>query len=69
MNPRPADRRVGYFTSQVLIGEEKAPTSPQRAINRWNLERRGGRVVFYIDPAVPVLFHGAIKQGHISICG
>ena len=63
MVPRPADKRVGYFTTTLQTGSSKQPTTEQSAINRWNIKRHGGHIVFCIDKTVPEVFHNAIKKG------
>eukprot|EP00949_MAST-11_sp_MAST-11-sp1_P005358 g5358.t1 len=62
MIPRPFDRRVGYFTTNILRGGANEVTRQYTVINKWNLERRGGRIIYCIDPAVPVAYRGVIKR-------
>lgn len=63
MVPRPFDRRVGYFTTPVLLGGASTATQRQHAICRWDLQRRQGRLLYCIDPAVPKAYHATLKRG------
>ena len=63
MTPRMHDRRVGYFTTSILKGEENKVTLENFVINRWNFDRLGGTLKYCIDPNVPKLYHETIKQG------
>ena len=77
MRPRYADDRLGFFTVQRVnfgLDEQKAVT--ERFIRRWRLEpsdpqayARGELVdpvkpiTYYVDPATPERWRGAVKRG------
>jgi hypothetical protein len=77
MRPRYADERAGFFSIERInygLDEQKAAT--QRFIRRWRLEpkdpaayARGELVepvkpiVYYVDPATPERWRGAVKRG------
>ncbi len=77
VTPRLADDRVGYFTVERInfgLDEQKAAT--ERFIRRWRLEpsdpeayHRGELVEpvepirYYIDPATPERWRGAVRRG------
>ncbi|CAK0799146.1 unnamed protein product [Prorocentrum cordatum] len=63
MVPRAKDRRVGFFETRVSIGGEVRVNEDCSVINRWNLERQGGHINYYVDPAVPKIYHETIRQG------
>ena len=63
MVPRPKDRRVGFFETRVVVGGANKVNEEYSVINKWNLSRRGGRIVYCIDPDVPALYHDTIKKG------
>jgi len=62
MVPRPADPRVGYFMTPVLVGGPRQATTVQYVANRWNLDRCKF-LVYVIDASVPDVYHSTIKQG------
>ena len=62
MTPRVHDRRVGYFTTSILKGDENKVTLENYVINRWNFDRRR-KLTYCIDPNVPKIYHDVIKQG------
>ncbi len=77
MRPRYADERAGFFSIERInygLDEQKAAT--QRFIRRWRLEPRDPAayargelvepvkpIVYYIDPATPERWRGAVKRG------
>ncbi len=77
MMPRHADRRVGFGTVQrVNFGLDEQKAATERFIRRWRLEpsdpaayHRGELVdpvkpiVYYVDPATPERWRGAVKRG------
>lgn len=77
MMPRVADERLGYFTVQrVNFGLDEQMAATERFIRRWRLEpsdpaayARGEVVdpvtpiVYYVDPATPEQWRGAVKRG------
>lgn len=73
MNPRPADQRVGYFTTTVADFSNDLDRSPRkRFINRWRLEKKDPAaeksepvkpITFWLDPSIPIAYRGAIKAG------
>lgn len=77
MRPRYADDRLGYFSIQrVNFGLDEQMAASERFIRRWRLEpsdpeayARGELVepvkpiVWYVDPATPERWRGAVKRG------
>ena len=77
MRPRHADPRVGYFTiDRVNYGLNEQKAASERFIRRWRLEPsdpsaydRGELVdpitpiTWYIDPATPEQWRGAVRRG------
>ena len=63
---RQKDRRVGYFETSVVRGGVASPNIDYSVINKWNLSRRSGHILYCIDPAVPTMYHSTIKQGVLS---
>jgi hypothetical protein len=73
MATRPADARVGYFTSAVTdFSNDLARTPRQRFINRWRLERKDPAaavsepvqpIVFWLDPSIPEAYRPTITAG------
>ncbi len=73
MHARPADERVGYFTTEVLDFTSDIPRVPvQRYANRWRLEKKDPSaelseprqpIVFWLDRNIPVRYREPIKQG------
>ena len=69
MVPRPWDRRVGFFTTEIQIGGPKQITVVEQAINRWRLEDEEGKlkqIVFHLDPSTPELYVPTLKAGVLS---
>jgi len=66
MVPRPLDHRVGYFTTKTQIGSPTQLTLQEHMINRWNLARRGNKLLFCISSSTPKVYHNTIKQGVLS---
>lgn len=77
MLPRKYDRRVGYFSFQLFdYGSDEHKATKMRYITKWRLEpkdeaafARGELVepkkpiVYYVDPATPIKWRKALKQG------
>lgn len=75
MQPRLADRRVGYFSVEMIdYGIDAQKATERRYITRWRLECDGPRdaeglctpkkpIVYYIDPATPLKWRPYLKQG------
>ena len=66
MVPRPWDRRVGFFTTEIQIGSSKQITVIEQAINRWRLTDEDGNpkpIVFHLDPSTPELYIPTLKKG------
>jgi hypothetical protein len=77
MRPRFADSRVGFFSiSRVNYGLDEQKAATETFIRRWRLEptdpaayARGELVepvkpiVYYVDPATPERWRGAVKRG------
>ncbi|NBD20899.1 DUF5117 domain-containing protein [Aquabacterium fontiphilum] len=76
MRPRPADARVGYFTTTVTdFGQEFTRQPRLRHIHRWRLEKADPTatrsrpkkpIVFWLDPSIPVAYRGAIREGVLA---
>eukprot|EP00928_Gymnodinium_smaydae_P030839 TRINITY_DN22810_c0_g1_i1.p1 TRINITY_DN22810_c0_g1~~TRINITY_DN22810_c0_g1_i1.p1 ORF type:complete len:854 (-),score=133.87 TRINITY_DN22810_c0_g1_i1:148-2709(-) len=62
MVPRPFDRRVGYFTTPILVGGSVGATGQEHIIHKWDLKRRQGKLWYCIDPTVPQAYHATLKQ-------
>ena len=73
MATRPADPRVGLFTTTVLDFSNDLPASPrQRFVNRWRLEKKDPAadvsdpvkpITFWIDRNVPLAYREAVRGG------
>jgi len=73
MHPRPADERVGYFTTEVLDFTSDVPRVPvERYANHWRLEKKDPSaalsepktpIVFWLDRNIPVKYREPIKEG------
>jgi hypothetical protein len=77
MQPRLADKRVGWFTfSQVDYSSEKLKADTKTYIRRWRLEPKDPEayargelvepvkpIVYYLDPATPEALRPFIKEG------
>jgi hypothetical protein len=73
MHARPADERVGYFTTERLDFTSDIPRVPvQRYANRWRLEKQDAAaalsepkqpIVFWLDRNIPVRYREPIRQG------
>lgn len=79
MARRPADPRVGYFSSTVLDFANQPTTDRrgrQRFIHRWRLEpvvsdRSGATrprqpITFWLDPSIPVAYRPAVRDGVLA---
>ncbi len=73
MRPRPADARIGHFTTTVADFADDSARAPQRRyIARWRLEKQDPAaalsppvkpIVFWIDRTVPERYRAAIAAG------
>lgn len=73
MAPRPADARVGYFTTTVADFSSDLERNPRkRFINRWALEKKDPNaaksdpvkpITFWLDPSIPTEYRQAVKDG------
>jgi uncharacterized protein DUF4953/uncharacterized protein DUF5117/uncharacterized protein DUF5118 len=73
MHARPADDRVGYFTTERLDFTSDLPRVPvQRYANHWRLEKKDPAaalsepkqpIVFWLDRNIPVRYREPIRQG------
>ena len=73
MHARPADERVGYFTTELLDFTSDIPRVPvERYANRWRLEKTDPAaalsepkhpIVFWLDRNIPVRYREPIRQG------
>jgi hypothetical protein len=71
--PRPADDRVGYFTTEYRdLGQYGNDTNWTRYINRWDLQKRDPKlslsppkepIVFYIEHTTPVRYRRWVREG------
>jgi len=62
MEPRPADGRIGYFSSSYTATDDLSGNRNKRSlINRWDL--RKGPVTFIIDPSTPTRWRSTVKKG------
>jgi Met-zincin/Domain of unknown function (DUF5117) len=73
MATRPADPRLGLFTSTVLdFSDDLRPTPRQRLVNRWRLEKKDPAaelsepvkpITFWIDRNVPHAYRDTVRAG------
>lgn len=73
MHARPADERVGYFTTELLDFTSDVPRVPvQRYVNHWRLEKKDPAaamsepkqpIVFWLDRNIPVRYREPIREG------
>ena len=73
MATRPADPRVGYFTTALLdFSDDLARTPRQRYVNRWRLEKKDPAaelsepvkpITFWIDRTIPLKYRDAVPAG------
>ena len=71
--PRVADERVGYFTTEYRdLGKFRDDQVTTRYINRWHLEKADPKlkmsppkepIVFYVEHTVPVRYRRWVKEG------
>ncbi len=77
-NPRPADDRVGHFTTvHKDFSKESTDTAFVRYVNRWRLERADGsawkeggklvapkkKIIFWIENTVPDEYRATVREG------
>jgi len=70
---RPADERVGYFTTSFAdLGRYQAEENRVRYINRWHLEKADPNIkvsppknpiVFYIESTTPIRYRRWVREG------
>jgi hypothetical protein len=73
MQPRKADARVGYFTSNVAdFSDDTSRTPRQRFVNRWRLEKKDPDaplsepvkpITFWLDKTIPEKYRAPIMAG------
>src|SRR5882672_449283 len=73
MHARPADERVGYFTTELLDFTSDIPRVPvQRYVNHWRLEKKDPAaalsepvqpIVYWLDRNIPIRYREPIRQG------
>ncbi|MGE5087646.1 MAG: zinc-dependent metalloprotease, partial [Candidatus Levyibacteriota bacterium] len=73
MQPRRADDRVGYFTTDVLDFTSDVPRVPvEHFVDRWRLEKKDPAaalseprqpIVFWLDRNIPVKYREPIREG------
>ena len=71
--PRPADERIGYFTTSYNdYGKYESDETRIRYINRWHLEKRDANlkmsppkqpIVFYVEHTTPVRYRRWVREG------
>jgi hypothetical protein len=71
--PRPADQRVGYFTTSFQdIGDAAADSPWNRLINRWHVQKADKNlelsppkepIVFYLESNIPVRYRRWVREG------
>ena len=71
--PRPADERIGYFTTAYSdYGKYSSDDTRIRFVNRWHLEKRDPSlkmsppkqpIVFYIEHTTPVRYRRWVREG------
>ncbi|MES2089458.1 MAG: zinc-dependent metalloprotease [Pseudomonadota bacterium] len=76
MTPRPADPRVGYFTSTVAdFTQDLTRTPRQHYINRWRLEKKDATaalsppihpLVYQLDASIPLDYRATITEGILA---
>lgn len=76
MRPRPADARVGFFSTTVTdFTDDLARTPRQHFINRWRLSKKDPRatlsepvqpIVFWLDPSIPEAYRATIRAGVLA---
>jgi hypothetical protein len=74
--PRPADTRVGFFTTTYNdLGKYKKDETSIRYINRWHLEKADANlkvsppkepIVFYIEHTTPIRYRRWVEQGVLA---
>lgn len=74
--PRPADPRVGYFTTTVNdFSNDLARTPRVRHINRWRLDKQDPDaalsppvrpIVYWLDRSIPTEYRPAIREGVLA---
>ncbi|MDX9844504.1 MAG: zinc-dependent metalloprotease [Aquabacterium sp.] len=76
MRARPADARVGYFTTTVTdFTDDLARTPRQHFINRWRLSKKDPNaplsepvqpIVFWLDPSIPQAYRATVTEGVLA---
>jgi hypothetical protein len=76
MPTRPADARVGYFTSTLVDFTNDLSRSPRRQfINRWRLQKQDPTaqrskpvqpIVFWLDANIPEAYRDAVREGVLA---
>ena len=71
--PREADERVGYFTTEFRdLGRYQDDKTSVRYVNRWALEKKDPKlklsppvkpIIYYIDATVPVRYRRYVSEG------
>lgn len=73
MQPRPADPRIGLFTTTVLDFSDDMAISPRRRfVNRWRLEKKDPAaemsvpvkpITFWLDRNIPLAYRDTVRAG------
>ena len=76
MRPRPADPRVGYFTSVVVDFTDDLSRTPRRQfISRWRLQKQDPAahrskpvqpIVFWLDANIPEAYRATVRDGVLA---
>lgn len=76
MHPRPADARVGYFTTSVVDFTDDLSRTPRRQfISRWRLQKQDPGaprskpvqpIVFWLDGNIPEAYRATIREGVLA---
>lgn len=76
MRPRPADARVGYFsTTQVDFTDDLSRTPRRQFISRWRLQKQDPAaprskpvqpIVFWLDANIPEAYRGTVRDGVLA---
>ncbi len=79
MQPRPADARIGHFTTAVVdFSDDLARNPRQRFVNRWRLEQKETKdpaaelsepvkpITFWLDRTIPLKYRAAVTAGALE---
>jgi Met-zincin/Domain of unknown function (DUF5117) len=76
MTPRPADARIGHFTTSVSDLSDDLQRSPKlRHVNRWRLEKKDPAaalsqpikpITYWLDRTIPLKYRDAVSEGILA---